>query len=164
MARMTHYKRTPLVGLVIAAVALVLLAADPAGWPMWMVEVLLAAIGLGLGTVLPVTTISIQNAVAMHQLGTATGCMNFFRSLGSAIVVAGFGAIVLGAIGGGPGQSAENLGDLTPAMREGLVGAFHWLFLAAAVGLALGFVWLLLMEERPLRSGAAAHAKEALVE
>ncbi|MBW8726518.1 MAG: MFS transporter [Inquilinus limosus] len=164
MARMTHYKRTPLVGLVIAAVALVLLAADPAGWPMWVVEVLLAAIGLGLGTVLPVTTISIQNAVAMHQLGTATGCMNFFRSLGSAIVVAGFGAIVLGAIGGGPGQSAENLGDLTPAMRDGLVGAFHWLFLAAAVGLALGFVWLLLMEERPLRSGAAAHAKEALVE
>jgi hypothetical protein len=56
------------------------------------------------------------------------------------------------------------LGDLTPAMRDGLVGAFHWMFLAAAAGLALGFVWLLLMEERPLRSGAAAHAKEALVE
>jgi len=163
MARMTHYKRTPLVGLVIAAAALVGLAAYPDGLPLWLVEVALAAVGLGLGTVLPVTTISIQNAVAMHQLGTATGCMNFFRSLGSAIVVAGFGAIVLGAIGG-QGRSAENLGDLTPAMRDGLVGAFHWLFLAAAVGLALGFVWLLLMEERPLRSGAAAHAKEALVE
>jgi hypothetical protein len=88
--------------------------------------------------------------------------MNFFRSLGSAIVVAGFGAIVLSAIGGG--RSPETLGALTPAMREGLVGAFHWMFLAAAAGLALGFVWLLLMEERPLRSGAAQHAKEALVE
>ena len=163
MARIAHYKRTPLVGLVVATAALVGFALHPAGLPLWLVEVLLAAIGLGLGTVLPVTTISIQNAVAMHQLGTATACMNFFRSLGSAIVVAGFGAIVLGAIGG-RGRSAENLGELTPAMRDGLVGAFHWLFLAAAVGLALGFVWLLLMEERPLRSGAAAHAKEALVE
>ena len=90
--------------------------------------------------------------------------MNFFRSLGSAIVVAGFGAIGLGAIGGGAGQSPENLGDLGPGLHDALVGSFHWLFLAAAAGLALGFVSLLLMEERPLRSGAAAHAKEALVE
>ena len=164
MAIMTHYKRTPLIGLTCAVAALLVLAVHPTGLPQWSVEVMLGVVGLGLGTVLPVTTISIQNSVAMHQLGTATACMNFFRSLGSAIVVAGFGAIVLGAIGGTPGQSPENLGDLNPALRDALVGSFHWLFLAAAAGLALGFVSLLLMEERPLRSGAAAHAKEALVE
>jgi EmrB/QacA subfamily drug resistance transporter len=164
MATMTHYKRTPLIGLTCAVAALLVLAVHTTGLPQWSVEVMLGVIGLGLGTVLPVTTISIQNSVAMHQLGTATACMNFFRSLGSAIVVAGFGAIVLGAIGGAPGQSPENIGDLNPALRDALVGSFHWLFLAAAVGLALGFVSLLLMEERPLRSGAAAHAKEALIE
>ena len=57
---------------------------------------LLALVGIGVGTVLPVTTVAIQNAVPMHQLGTATGVMSFFRSLGGAVAVAGFGALVLG--------------------------------------------------------------------
>ncbi len=39
-----------------------------------------------------------QNAVKPHQLGTATGTLNFFRTLGGAIVVAVFGAIVLGGV------------------------------------------------------------------
>ena len=40
-------------------------------------------IGFGVGTVYPVATVSIQNAVPMHQVGTATGAMNFFRALAS---------------------------------------------------------------------------------
>ena len=75
------------------------LALRPSGLPLALVEVLLPAIGLGVGTVLPVTTVAIQNAVELHQLGTATASMNFFRSLGGAILVAAFGAILLGGIG-----------------------------------------------------------------
>ena len=41
---------------------------------------------MGLGTVLPVTTVAIQNAVPVVQLGTATAAMNFFRSLGGAVL------------------------------------------------------------------------------
>ncbi|MGK9170625.1 MFS transporter [Inquilinus limosus] len=162
MARMRHYKRTPLIGLVFAAAALAVLAAQPAALPIWLVEVLLGLIGLGIGTVLPVSTISIQNAVLPHQMGTATAAMNFFRSLGGAIVVAGFGAVVLGSVAGS-GVSAEMLGT---AMRDtgDLAPAFRWVFAAAAAGIAAGFLFLWAMEERPLRSAAAAHAKEALVE
>ena len=42
-----------------------------------------------------------QNGVRAHQLGTATGALNFFRLLGGAIVVAAFGAIVLRSADGG---------------------------------------------------------------
>ena len=75
------------------------LALRPAGLSLVLIEVAAGAIGLGVGTVLPVTTVAIQNAVALHQLGTATASMNFFRSLGGALLVAGFGAILLGGIG-----------------------------------------------------------------
>ena len=47
----------------------------------------------------PITTVAVQNAVPLHQLGTATGVLNFFRSLGGAIAGRGFGAIFLGGLG-----------------------------------------------------------------
>ncbi len=36
----------------------------PASLPLWEMEVLLAVTGIGMGTIFPVTTVSIQNAVA----------------------------------------------------------------------------------------------------
>ena len=47
---------------------------------------------------------SCRTCVKPHQLGTATGTLNFFRTLGGAIVVAVFGAIVLGGISDGAGR------------------------------------------------------------
>ena len=163
MSTRLHYKRTPLVGLALAAAALAALAAMPTGLPIWAVEVLLLVIGLGIGTLLPVSTISIQNAVLPHQMGTATASMNFFRSLGGAIVVAGFGAIILGSATAGPGLSAEMMGAASAGTAD-LAPAFGWLFAGAALGTVASLVFLAAMEERPLRSGAAAHAKEAIVE
>ena len=60
----------------------------------WLFATVLAVISIGLGTVLPTTTVAIQNAVEVHELGTATGTMNFFRQLGSAVTVAIFGALL----------------------------------------------------------------------
>ncbi len=152
MIHVRHYRRLPVGGLVVATLGVLVLAARPSGLPLTSVEVALAAIGLGIGTVLPVTTVAIQNAVELHQLGTATASMNFFRSLGGAILVAGFGAILLGGIG------ADQLATLRTAAAgasaappPGLAGAFGWLFLAAALGLAAAVACLFTMAERPLR-------------
>ena len=147
MGFLKHYKRPPQIGLAVACAGVLTLAMLPAGLPLLVVETLLSVIGIGVGTVLPVTTVSVQNAVPLHQLGTATGSMNFFRSLGGAIVVAGFGAIVLG---GHAGLTLNALSQGSP----GLVGTFRWVFAAAGIGLALGLCALLTMEERPLRSGS----------
>ncbi len=108
---------------------------------------LLFVLGCGLGPMYPVSTIVMQNAVKPHQLGTATGTLNFFRTLGGAIIVAVFGAIVLG--GGTDGSGVMTLEKLAHSHGD-LAPAFHWVFIAAAVFLAISFCCLLAVEERPL--------------
>ena len=150
IVRVTHYMRVPLGGLLIAVAALAalaVLAADLAGHPLGEVVALLFVLGCGLGPMYPVSTIVMQNTVKPHQLGTATGTLNFFRTLGGAMIVAVFGAIVLGGVGDGSGvvtleKLAAMHGDLAPAFRQ--------VFIAAAVFLAISFCCLLAVEERPL--------------
>jgi EmrB/QacA subfamily drug resistance transporter len=161
MARVRHYRRLPVVGLVISVTATLLLGFGANGLPFGVLEVTLAAISIGLGTLLPVTTVSIQNAVAPHQLGTATATMNFFRQVGGAVLVAAFGAIVIGGAGAGrPGLTLENLAGAGQDAAA-LAGTFRWVFLAAAAGLAAALGFLLAMEERPLRGAAPPPADSA---
>ena len=159
IVRVKHYMRVPLIGLVVAIAVLGVLATDPAGHSLTTVVLLLFALGCGLGPMYPVSTIVMQNVVKPHQLGTATGTLNFCRTLGGAIVVAVFGAIVLGGVDSGSGamtmdQIAAGHGDFAPA--------FHWVFIAAAGCLAISLVCVLAVEERPLHGPlkAAEHAAE----
>jgi sugar phosphate permease len=98
----------------------------------------------------PITTVSIQNAVRPYQLGTATGVMNFFRSLGGALMVSVFGAIVLGGASHA-GLTLEALATEVGRSGGDLAMVFRWVFSAAACSLAVGLACLLVMEERPLR-------------
>jgi len=159
MVRLTHYLRVPIVGLLLAIAALLVLAHDTAAHSVMIVALLLFLLGCGLGPMYPMSTILMQNAVKPHQLGTATGALNFFRTLGGAIIVAIFGAIVLG---GGNGWKAVSLEGLATA-HGNLAPAFHWVFIAAAVCLAITLVCLLAVEERPLH-GPAHRAEEATIE
>ena len=157
MARFRHYKRLPTAGLLAAMAGTGILAAFAPQLPLLWIEVTLATISVGLGTLLPVTTVSIQNAVVPHQLGTATAAMNFFRQLGGALIVALFGVIVLG--GAAAAGSALTRGGVIAADGAALAGSFRWVFLASLVGLALALAFLIAMEERPLRS-STAHADD----
>jgi EmrB/QacA subfamily drug resistance transporter len=153
MARVQHYKRLPLFGLTISIVGLIVLAIHPERMSLTSFEILLGFISIALGTMLPVVTVSIQNASPLHQLGTSMAIMNFCRQLGGALAVAVFGAIVLGAF-------AQRDGVASPEMMTiGFVGSgidfaptFRWVFIAAAVGLAAALAALIAMEERPLRA------------
>ena len=111
-------------------------------------EVLFLLISLGLGTILPLSTITIQNAVPHHQLGTATASMNFFRSLGGALIVAAFGTILLGGTGATAGSDMQQLIGGGDTAR--LAQTFRAVFAAADVGLLLAWFWLAMLEERPL--------------
>jgi len=147
VVRVKHYMRIPMAGLVLAIIVLAVLAANPAGHTLTEVVILIALLGLGLGPMYPVSTIVMQNTVKPHQLGTATGTLNFFRTLGGALIVAIFGAIVLGGVGEGSttlsiDKLAVGQGDLAPA--------FHWVFIAAAVCLGISLLCVALVEERPL--------------
>jgi EmrB/QacA subfamily drug resistance transporter len=149
MARLTHYKLPAMIGLSISCACLVAFALLPDHVPTALLLVMLGLMGVGIGTVLPVSTVAIQNAVLPHQLGTATGTSNFFRALGAAIFVAMLGAVLLGALGvSQQGDIAMLAHNSDPAV---LSRAFHLVFAAAAVAMLCGLGFLIAMEERPLR-------------
>ncbi|MEP9369840.1 MDR family MFS transporter [Xanthobacter sp. VNH20] len=149
MARLTHYKLPAMIGLSVSCTCLVTLALLPDHTPIILWLVLLGLMGIGIGTVLPVSTVAIQNAVLPHQLGTATGTSNFFRALGSAVFVAMLGAVLLGALGvSQQGDIATLAHNADPAL---LSHAFHLVFGAAAAAMLCGLGFLIAMEERPLR-------------
>jgi len=149
LVRFTHYKWVPLVGLLIAMAALIPLALAPTGFSAWAALGLIALVGLGLGPMFPFTVVVVQNAVALHQLGVATGTMNFFRALGSTFIVTAFGAIVLAGTPVVRGVSAGAILAGTDAAE-----AFRWIFATAILCLAVALVSVLTLEERPLRGSA----------
>jgi EmrB/QacA subfamily drug resistance transporter len=149
MMHMEHYKRVSLIGLAVAIFALGPLAIWPGTMPIVLVLILLTIIGAGLGTVFPVSTVCLQNAVSRSQMGIATGAANFFRALFSALIVAVLGAIVLGGLGGVTGMSVEMLARTSSANE--LSYAFRFVFLACGLVLAFGLAFLIGMEEKPLK-------------
>jgi MFS family permease len=161
IAHLKHYKRIPMMGLSIALVGMALLAIFAGRMSLVPFCAILALVSLGLGTLLPVATISIQNAVLPHQLGTATGVANFFRQIGGALIVAVFGAIVLGGVGGtGAVLSPETL-KLGTVDRDTMVRLFQYVFAAPAFGFAMALLFIVKMKELPLRGSVAAAAAAA---
>ncbi len=159
LGRHRHYMRVPRAGLLLAIIAVGLMAAFGSKLSLGFVALLLFLSGAGIGTMFPVTTVLIQNAVQPHQFGVATGTLNFFRLLGGTIVVAGFGAIVLGSAGSSGGLHAlDRLSRTEPpasadlaALGNTFASVFSWVFAAAALCLAAALIALAFVEERPLR-------------
>ncbi len=148
-----RYKRGPFFGLLVGIAATIVLAFTATQQTLLSVEILLAIAGVGMGTIFPTTTVAVQNAVEPHQLGTATASFNFFRSLGSAILVAVFGAIFLGGLGlgGTPIGSLDQLVAQAAANGTAVAPVFQYVFGAAAAVLVVGFFCFAAMKELPLR-------------
>jgi predicted MFS family arabinose efflux permease len=147
-----HYKWVPMVFLTFGIAALLAIALEPHMSVLGVVG-LLAVVGIAIGSCYPVGTVSVQNAVARHQVGIAMGAMNFFRSLGAALLVALMGAIVLAGFGAAP-QRGAGRGDFATVLTSlgiDLAATFSLVFVAAAVTLAIGIFAFVMMEEKPLR-------------
>lgn len=164
-----RYKSFPILGLATAAVALALLGLL-VGQLGYLGDVLiLVLLGVGLGHVMPVITVAVQNAAAPSDLGTATSALSFFRSLGGAVGVAIFGAVlaartteVMAAAGQVVAievlleQGMTAIESLPPALNQAVTAAFatafaEIFFLATGITLvAFGLSWFL--KELPLRS------------
>ena len=109
--------------------------------------------GIGIGSMMQVFVLSVQNAVARAHIGSATALTQFSRQMGATIGVTVMGAIVNHGLPSGVG-GAEGVGihRLAPAARDGLAHALHPAFLVAALVAAV--VWLiavLWVKEQPLR-------------
>jgi hypothetical protein len=134
------------------AIATTLALATP--MPLWLLLTLLSLFSTGLGTAFPISVVSIQNAVARPQIGTATGAMNFFRMLMASFTVAAFTAILLMALGADISLNGEHRGAVTSIASADMIAAFRYVFAAAAVLLTGTALSMILMEERPLAGPA----------
>jgi EmrB/QacA subfamily drug resistance transporter len=151
MARVRHYKRLPLIGLLLAMLSMAAVAILGPRLTLTSFVVVLGISAVALGTLFPVATVAIQNAVAHQDLGIATASMNFFRQLGGAILVAVYGAIIVGGTSGASATSVEELAHNAAASGADLAFLFQLMFAVAAGGFALALGAFAAMEERPLR-------------
>jgi EmrB/QacA subfamily drug resistance transporter len=152
MGHIVHYKRLPLLGLAIATAGLAVLALRSGSIGLVQVELVLFIVGAGLGTQFPVTTVAVQNAVDVRDIGVATGVVGFMRSLGSSL-----GLAVVGAVGSSSGIAINTVEGRNAVDARPVVAAdFSPVFMSIAVCLAIGFVALAKMPELPLR-GRDAH-------
>jgi EmrB/QacA subfamily drug resistance transporter len=152
LGRVQHYKLLPMCCLFVGIGAVVALGLAARHMTSRTFEIILFLIGAGFGPTAPLTQVALQNAVPPHDLGAALGTMNFARTLIGTILVAIFGAVVLahapvGAAGGVLSRSF--LGGPS-------VARFSFVFLAIGATLALAFLSMMLLEEKPLEADEAA--------
>ncbi|MBU3060965.1 MFS transporter [Nocardia sp. NEAU-G5] len=88
-----RYRVFPPIGGLLMIAGMLWLTQLTAHTPMWVVGAQLAVIGAGLGLIMQIIVLVVQNAVEPGQIGTATSANNYFREMGGAIGVAIFGSI-----------------------------------------------------------------------
>ena len=88
-----RYKVFPIVGTAVMAVGLLLLSRLDGRDGLLLADLYMLVVGLGLGFVMQVLVLAVQNAVDYENLGVATSTATLFRSMGGAIGVPIFGAI-----------------------------------------------------------------------
>jgi len=95
MSRLGKYKVMAVVGSLMVATGMVLFALMTASTPRAEVVVGMVLSGFGMGLLMPVYTVAVQNVAPRNQLGAATASTIFFRSIGSTVGVAVFGSVML---------------------------------------------------------------------
>jgi len=112
--------------------------------------------GIGIGSMMQVFVLSVQNAVRREQMGSATALTQFARSIGATVGVTVMGVIVNLGLPEGLQGGAEGVvvHRLPLAFRDDLASALKPAFLAAAiVALVVWVIALVGVKEVPLRSG-----------
>nr|WP_245687321.1 MFS transporter [Peterkaempfera griseoplana] len=179
ISRTGRYKPYPLLGglLSTAGMAMLGLLLD-ADTPYAVSAAAMAVLGLGVGLVLPVLVLAVQNSVPPRDIGTATSTNNYLRQIGGSVGAAVFGALFHARLTDGlarslpparPGGPAlPDPDSITPALvralpaplRDGYVAAYAdampRIFLYLVPVLALGFVLAFLLKEKPLATHPAS--------
>ncbi len=93
-----RYKIFMQVGFIVATVAMILLATLSPESTYLYEAIIMTILGLGMGVAMPVLNLAVQNEFEQKELGVATSSNQLFRSLGSTIGTAVFGAMLTAGI------------------------------------------------------------------
>jgi MFS family permease len=88
-----QYHFYPIIGTAAIAIGLFLISRFTGDANLALISICLFVIGLGVGLVMQVTLLAVQNSVDFLTMGSATCGVTFFRSMGGAFGVAIFGSI-----------------------------------------------------------------------
>lgn len=177
IARTGRYKKWPVAGMAIAAVGMSLLSTMDPDTSRITSSLYMLIVGVGLGMVMQVLVLAVQNAAEFSDLGVVTSSVNFFRSLGGSFGVSIFGAVFASllssrlvelvpagllddaglsaeSLSASPAQlralPAEVLGPVTTALSESITAVF----LLVVPLLVLGVVLAAVMPELKLKDTA----------
>jgi len=176
ITRTGRYKVYPIVGTALTAIGLYLLSTMGPTTTRAVSSLYMVVFGLGLGMVMQVLVVAVQNAVEYEDLGIATSTNTFFRSLGGAFGTAIFGAILSARLAYHlprllpPGSDAasidpalltgspEQIRALAPGVQTAVIDAFSHsigaVFLWAIPFAVIAFLLVLFIPELPLRDTA----------
>ena len=175
VTRWGRYKIFPVLGTAVMCIGLFLFSLLTPSTSLVVSSLYMVVLGVGIGGVMQVLVVAVQNAVPRSQLGVATSSSTFFRSIGGSFGVAAFGAIfnnrlaaslpkylppsALRAVhGSNVSASPAQLDALPPAIHHGYVLAFsdslHVVFLIGAPIALVAFALTWLLKDLPLRDQA----------
>jgi EmrB/QacA subfamily drug resistance transporter len=178
ISKFGRYRIFPILGTFLVSLSFFLFSHIAINTSRVLLAVWMVILGVGIGLVMPVLTLAVQNAVERKNLGTATASVTFFRSIGSSLGAAIFGAILInrltahlgkalpGSVGKAAAKSLQGSGNSlatlpTSTLHTVLVAfsqAFHDLFLIGIPIAVLAFVVALFLRETPLRTAARDEA------
>jgi EmrB/QacA subfamily drug resistance transporter len=143
ISRTGRYKVWPVVGTAVACAGMFALSTLDEGTSTVIAALEMFVLGLGLGMVMQVLVLAVQNAVPYEYLGVATSGATLFRSIGGSIGTALLGSIFTNRLddllaGGSP---------RIPAFTD----ALDLVFLVGACVIAVAWLMTWALEERPLR-------------
>ncbi|MHB9850814.1 DHA2 family efflux MFS transporter permease subunit [Streptomyces krungchingensis] len=178
VSRTGRWKVFPVVGTGVTTIGLLLLHQMDESSGTGEMSAYFFVFGLGLGLVMQVLVLIVQNAVSYEDLGVATSGATFFRSIGASFGVAIFGTVFANRLGDNlvvalsgqelpPGITPDALkadpkgiAQLPSALRQPVLHAFASsitdVFLYAAPVALLGFVLAWFLREDRLRGSVTA--------
>ena len=167
ISKIGKYRMFPIGGTFLVAVAMTLLARLEISTPIHVMYLYMGLLGLGLGMVMQVLILAVQNTVEFKHMGVATSGATLFRSIGGSVGVAGFGAVFSNGLAArlqtlippdtelphALGPAAIN--QLPIALRDDYLqafsGALHMVYLSASCVVVLAFALAWLLKDHPLR-------------
>ena len=169
ISRTGKYRVFPIIGTLLGVVGMVLLTRITIHSAMWQLYLFTGVLGAGLGLVMQVLVLAVQNAMPAQMYGVATSGVTLFRSIGGSIGVALFGAVFTHVLQSNlqrllP-EGAQLPRALNPAAVQNLPAeirldyldafgsAIHAAFLMAACIMAVAFALSWLLKEAPLKTG-----------
>ncbi len=94
ISKFGHYRPFPIFGTALITLGFFLFSHLSENTNQIILTIWMLILGLGVGSFMQVMTLAVQNSVNRKDLGTATSVVIFFRTIGSSLGAAIFGAIL----------------------------------------------------------------------